>query len=1035
MATVSERAGIVTASDQRETTWGTGAGRGKGPHGMVIPRVFSTEGASPFEQVEWEERTAEIKDERGRVIFQQTNCEFPRDWSQLAVNVVASKYFYGDVASGNGDPATGKREFSVRQLIDRVTRTIADWGKADGYFATPDDAERFYDELTSVCLQQCGSFNSPVWFNVGLFHRYGITGPANNWRWDEESGGVVRATSAYQFPQASACFIQSVSDDMEGIMRLAFSEAMLFKFGSGTGTDLSTLRSGREKLSGGGKPSGPVSFMRVYDAVASVVKSGGKTRRAAKMQTLKCWHPDILDFIECKAKEELKAQSLIRAGYEANFNGEAYSSVMFQNANLSVRCTDAFLRAVENDGDWVTRSVTTGRPMQTYSARMLMDKIAEGTWLCGDPGVQFEDTIQRWHTCRVTAPINSSNPCSEYMFIDDSACNLSSINLMKFHRDDGSFDVRRFKAAVNILITAQEILVDHASYPTDRIAANSHEFRPLGLGYANLGSLLMASGHPYDSEAGQALAAAVTSIMHGQAYLSSALHAARLGPFEGYAVNREPMLGVIQMHKAAAESIDAAAPDELLAESRAVWAECLEQGCQHGYRNSQVTVLAPTGTIAFMMDCDTTGIEPDIALVKYKQLAGGGMLKIVNRTVPMGLRRLGYDKQAVRGILDYIDAHDTIEGALELKDEHLPVFDCAFAPPQGGRSIPLRGHLHMMAAVQPFLSGAISKTCNVPREATVAEIRAAYLEGWKLGLKALAIYRDGSKGSQPVSTKSDASETVAAPAAAATESPGSLSTSDESPPARAVALVAGEPHPANLIESIAAPSNQPRRERLPHTRRSLTHKFDVQGHEGYINVGFYPDGRPGELFITMAKEGSTIGGLMDVLGTAISIGLQYGVPLEVFVNKFAHSRFEPAGFTKNPDIPIAKSIADYIFRWLGMEFIPGYREANAPKRPAAEIDVVESSSPPVAMLKVNGHRTATIADLEHAEAVMGTYQGKPAPAPAENEAEVENGLEEQDRQFAHFQSDAPPCDNCGALTVRCGTCYRCFNCGNSMGCS
>jgi ribonucleoside-diphosphate reductase alpha chain len=999
---------------------------------MEIPRVFSVEGSSPFDQVEWDRRTAEIKDERGRVIFQQTDCEVPRTWSQLATNVVASKYFYGDVASGNGNPGMAKRECSVRLLIDRVTRTITDWGQVDGYFATTEDGERFYDELTALCLNQYGSFNSPVWFNVGLFHQYGISGPANNWRWDDESRGVVKATSAYQYPQASACFIQSVSDDMEGIMRLAFSEAMLFKFGSGTGTDLSSLRSSREKLSGGGKPSGPVSFMRVYDAIASVVKSGGKTRRAAKMQTLKCWHPDILDFIECKTKEEMKAQALILAGYEANFNGEAYSSVMFQNANLSVRCSDAFLQAVEADADWVTRAVTTGRPMTTFKARMLMDKIAEGTWLCGDPGVQYEDTIQRWHTSPNTAPINSSNPCSEYMFIDDSACNLSSINLMKFRLDDGSFDAARFRAAVRIFITAQEILVDHASYPTDRIAANSHKFRPLGLGYANLGSLLMASGHPYDSEDGRALAAVITSIMHGQAYLTSAEHAAHLGAFEGFAVNREPMLRVIEMHCDAASAIDGGAPASLLAESRDVWAECLEQGRKHGFRNSQVTVLAPTGTIAFMMDCDTTGIEPDIALVKYKQLAGGGMLKIVNRTVPMALRKLGYDEPVIRGVLDYIDEHDTIEGAPDLKDEHLPVFDCAFAPPLGGRSIHFRGHLRMMAAVQPFLSGAISKTCNVPREATVAEIRGAYLEGWKLGLKALAIYRDGSKGSQPVSTKAESNDATGV-SAVAIPPPAELPASIERPLlARVVIPPAGQPQPSPQVEQTPAAS-QPRRERLPHTRRSLTHKFDIQGHEGYINVGFYPDGRPGELFITMAKEGSTIGGLMDVLGTAISIGLQYGVPLEVFVNKFAHSRFEPAGFTKNPDIPIAKSIADYIFRWLGMEFIAGYREANAPKRPTAEVDI-EPTKAVVPMLKVNGHRTATIADLEHAEAVLGTYHPEAVGPQAKDEAPGEN-LGDQDRQFARFQSDAPPCDNCGALTVRCGTCYRCFNCGNSMGCS
>jgi ribonucleoside-diphosphate reductase alpha chain len=985
---------------------------------MEVPRVFSTEGVHPFDEIEWDSRTAEIKDERGRAIFQQTGCEIPKTWSLLATNVVVSKYFYGDVASGNGSPAEGKREYSVKQLIDRVTRTIADWGKADGYFATTEDADRFYDELTSLCLKQYGSFNSPVWFNVGLFHRYGISGPANNWRWEEETRTVAKAESAYEFPQSSACFIQSVGDDMEGIMKLATSEAMLFKFGSGTGTDLSTLRSSREKLSGGGRPSGPVSFMRVYDAIASVVKSGGKTRRAAKMQTLKIWHPDILDFIECKTKEEKKAQSLIRQGYEANFNGEAYSSVMFQNANLTVRCTDDFLKAVETDGEWTTRSVTTGQPMDTYPAKMLMDKIAEGTWLCGDPGMQYEDTIQRWHTCPNTAPINSSNPCSEYMFIDDSACNLSSINLMKFRREDGSFDAARFRAAVRIFITAQEILVDHASYPTERIAANSHKFRPLGLGYANLGSLLMASGLAYDSDAGRAVAAGITSIMHGQAYLTSAEHAGDIGPFDGFAVNREPMLKVMEMHKACAEAIDPSAPAELLAESRAIWTECLEVGRKNGYRNSQVTVLAPTGTIAFMMDCDTTGIEPDIALVKYKQLAGGGMLKLVNRTVPMALRKLGYDEPEIRGILDYVDSRDTIEGAPGLRDEHLSVFDCAFAPPQGGRSIHFRGHLKMMAAVQPFLSGAISKTCNVPHEATIDEIRGAYLEGWKLGLKALAIYRDGSKGSQPVSTKSESSSAAEEPA---TE------------PVQAVV----EPAPviaAAFPQPAAVPvANQPRRERLPHTRRSLTHKFDIQGHEGYINVGFYPDGRPGELFITMAKEGSTIGGLMDVLGTSISIGLQYGVPLEVFVNKFAHSRFEPAGFTKNPDIPIAKSIADYIFRWLGMEFIAGYREANAPRRPSDELEDSHLASP-TPMLKINGHRTATMADLDHAEAVMGAYKPEPT-AGAGRELTSADNLAVQDRQFAHFQSDAPACDNCGALTVRCGTCYRCFNCGNSMGCS
>lgn len=1011
----------TTAVEQQHQPEGASAKAkdARGRSGMVVPRIFSTEGVSPFDQVEWDLRSASIKDERGKAIFEQVDCEIPKAWSQLATNVVVSKYFYGDVTSGNGSPADGKREYSVRQLVDRVTRTIADWGREDGYFATTEDSERFYDELSALCLNQYGSFNSPVWFNVGLFHAYGIAGPANNWKWDEETRTVVAAQNAYETPQSSACFIQSVSDDMDGIMRLAHSEAMLFKFGSGTGTDLSTLRSSREKLAGGGKPSGPVSFMRVYDAVASVVKSGGKTRRAAKMQTLKIWHPDILEFIECKIKEEAKAQALIERGYEANFNGEAYSSVLFQNANLSVRCSDDFLAAAEADGEWTTRSVMTGKPMETYSAKMLLDRISEGTWLCGDPGVQYEDTIQRWHTCPNTAPINSSNPCSEYMFVDDSACNLASLNLARFVDDAGAFDVERFRAACRIFITAQEILVDHASYPTQKIAANSHKFRPLGLGYANLGSMLMSSGMAYDSEEGRAVAAAITAVMHGQAYLTSAEHAGRVGPFEGFAINREPMLNVIGMHREAAYAIDEKAPEAIRLAAHKIWDECLETGRANGYRNSQVTVLAPTGTIAFMMDCDTTGIEPDIALVKYKLLAGGGMLKIVNRTVPAALRKLGYDEPEVRGVLDYIDAHDTIEGAPGLKDEHLPIFDCAFAPPQGGRSIHYLGHLRMMAAVQPFLSGAISKTCNLPNEATVEDIRETYLEGWKLGLKALAIYRDGSKGSQPVSTKSEKSDKVEEPKAA-----------EPAPAPAVVAVESLKPVQAPTATTVVA---KPRRERLPHTRRSITHKFDIQGHEGYINVGFYPDGRPGELFITMAKEGSTIGGLMDVLGTSISIGLQYGVPLEVFVNKFAHSRFEPAGFTKNPDIPIAKSIADYIFRWLGMEFIDGYREANSPNRgydePAAKPAAVEAPS-----VKVNGHRTATIADLEHHEAVLGTAPAKlPPTQPHAVPADV--ALDVQDRQFASFQSDAPACDNCGALTVRCGTCYRCFNCGNSMGCS
>jgi ribonucleoside-diphosphate reductase alpha chain len=985
---------MASLGDMRSTT-----SNRPGRPGLHFDRVFSTAGVDPFSQVEWDLRTAAIKDEKGKVIFEQTDCEFPKNWSQLATNVVASKYFYGE----NGTP---ERERSVRQLVNRVSRTMTDWGLEDGYFATADDAATFYDELTTLLVQQYGSFNSPVWFNVGLYDQYRIEGPANNWRWDEETRTVVAAENAYKYPQGSACFIQSVSDDMADIMRLATSEAMLFKYGSGTGTDLSTLRSSREKLSGGGKPSGPVSFMKVYDAIASVIKSGGKTRRAAKMQTLKVWHPDIMDFIRCKSNEENKALALIRQGYDANFNGEAYSSVHFQNANLTVRATDDFLRAVENGDSWTTRAVTTGRPMDTFPAADMMDAIAEGTWQCGDPGMQYEDTIQRWHTCSNTAPINSSNPCSEFMFLDDTACNLASLNLMKFRREDGSFDGELFRSACRVFITAQEILVDRASYPTDRIALNSHRFRPLGLGFANLGSLIMASGRPYDSDEGRDLAAVITSLMHGEAYRTSAEIAGFIGTFEGYALNREPMGRVMQLHRDAVENIGSSCPPDLLTIARNLWTEVLNLGRTNGFRNSQVSVLAPTGTIAFMMDCDTTGVEPDIALVKYKSLAGGGMLKIINRTVPMALRKLGYDEPTITRIIDYISKNDTIEGPSGLKPEHLPVFDCAFPPAGGGRSIHYRGHIKMMAAVQPFLSGAISKTVNMPQEATVADIRNAYLEGWKLGLKALAIYRDGSKGSQPVSTSSETSKEEARAEKAAAEQ---------------VSVVAA-PVPAPAAQAYSTP--QPRRIRLPDTRQSTTHKFDIQGHEGYITVGFFENGQPGELFITMAKEGSTVGGLMDVIGTLVSMGLQYGVPLEVFVKKFAHGRYEPSGFTRNPDIPIAKSITDYIFRWLGIQFIPGYREANAPQRDQIE-SVVESVAAPAPVV-------ATQFVAPPAPLVSAAVSGGSADSRTMRVELASTAVQQE--QFARFQSDAPACDNCGSLTVRCGTCYRCFNCGNSMGC-
>ncbi|MEQ8790479.1 MAG: vitamin B12-dependent ribonucleotide reductase [Pirellulaceae bacterium] len=974
----------------------------------IDPQFCPADAADPFDTVEWELRSAEIKDENGGLLFEQTDCEIPKQWSQLATNVVVSKYFYGE----NG---TGQREKSVRDLIHRVARTIADWGIEDGYFASTDDGERFYRDLSWLCLHQHGSFNSPVWFNVGLFHQYNVQGAKCNWHWNPETRRAEQPENPYEFPQASACFIQSVGDNMEDIMRLATSEAMLFKFGSGTGTDLSTIRSHREKLSGGGKPSGPLSFMRVYDQIAAVVKSGGKTRRAAKMQSLKIWHPDILEFIQCKWNEEQKARCLIdKGGYEANFNGEAYSSILFQNANLSVRVTDEFMQAVDRGAEWKTRWVAEGPngDAPTYPARKLLDAMADCAWHCGDPGVQYDTTINRWHTCPNTGRINASNPCSEYMFLDDTACNLASINLMKFRQGDGGFDVDRFKAAARLFFIAQEILVDHASYPTDRIAENSHKFRPLGLGYANLGTLIMTSGAGYDSEAAYGLCGSVTALLHGSANLASAELAAAMGPFDGYEENREPMLRVMQMHRDAVEEIDSAGPGYLKEAARKLWDDVLVAGRNHGFRNAQATVLAPTGTISFMMDCDTTGIEPDIALVKYKQLAGGGMLKIINRSVPATLKTLGYDESQVESIIKYIDANDTIEGAPDLQDEHLPIFDCAFKPAGGVRSIPWKAHIRMMAAAQPFLSGAISKTVNMPAEVKPQDVADAYAWGWKLGLKALAIYRDGSKQSQPLNTKSETDKAAAKEKA------------------------------------------KPRRERLLDTRRSVTHKFNVGGHEGYINVGLYPDGRPGELFITMAKEGSTIGGLMDSFGTAISMSLQYGVPLEVLVNKFSHTRFEPMGHTTNPDIRFAKSIVDYIFRWMGITFLPGYREAiglppvdedmttAAPSRTKVEARPAAKSTSEAVQLGDKPSNGAALKEDAQASAVS-TANGKgpydSAMLERAGAAFDVGGSEEGDHtrseQFARFQSDAPSCDNCGAITVRNGNCYLCHNCGNSMGCS
>jgi ribonucleoside-diphosphate reductase alpha chain len=992
--------------------------------GLSIEHIFSTAGVHPFDELEWEKRSAKISSDTGEVIFEQDDIEVPVSWSQLATKVVASKYFYGDVE-------TGQREHSVKQLVHRVCKAIADGGAKDGYFAAQQDAETFYNELTWLCVNQYGAFNSPVWFNVGLFDVYGVTGSKHNYRWDRQSKQAVPCENSYEYPQASACFIQSVKDSMSDIMRLAASEAMLFKHGSGTGTDLSTLRSSREKLSGGGKPSGPLSFMRVYDQIAAVIKSGGKTRRAAKMQSLKVTHPDIREFITCKPEEEKKAWALIEAGYDGDYNNEAYSSVMFQNSNLSVRVTDEFMQAAEKDDAWNTYAVTSGEKMGEHSARELMDLIADGTRICGDPGVQYHSTINRWHTCPNSGPINASNPCSEYMFVDDSACNLASLNLMKFRNDDGSFDVEAFKRAVRIFIIAQEILVDGGSYPDESVTVNSHLFRPLGLGYANLGSLIMSLALPYDSDEARAIGGAVSALLTGTAYGTSAEIASIKGPFEQFDKNAAAMLKVINMHRQYAYDIpESQCPDYLRNAAKDVWDNALDAGTRVGFRNAQATVLAPTGTIGFMMDCDTTGVEPDIALVKYKLLAGGGMLKLVNKTAPMALERLGYGVDDVKAICDYIDEHETIEDAEKLSFDHLPIFDCAFKPRNGKRNIHYSAHLRMMAAVQPFISGAISKTINMPKESTTEEIAEAYVQGWKLGLKAVAIYRDGSKMLQPVSTKKHKE--------------------------------------AKAKAAEAAAQARPYRKRLPDTRHSITHKFSVQGHEGYLTVGLYEDGQPGELFITMAKEGSTVGGLMDVIGTCTSMALQYGVPLITLVDKFRHARFEPAGMTSNKDIPFAKSIIDYIFCWLGCQFIPGYAEKNTPNRTAVgggESKNVTTAKKLVEKTRDLAQKIAEakadpkIAPKDQAQASsaanhsvkellsaakdrfadLGTRIGGIVHAGAAASAESAQAqtavMEQFNAEFQRLQDDAPACDICGAITVRNGTCYKCFNCGNSMGCS
>jgi ribonucleoside-diphosphate reductase alpha chain len=1004
--------------------------------GLSFRRLFTKPGVSPYDEIEWDLRTAQITDSHGGVIFEQKDVEVPKDWSMTATNIVASKYLHGKIG-------TPERETGVRQLVSRVAETIRDWGMAQGYFRTPEDGATFHDELVHILVRQYAAFNSPVWFNVGC-DRIEPNSDGQNWHWNVQKQQVEFGVTGYSKPQCSACFINSVKDSLDSILTLAKTEGMLFKWGSGTGTNLSPLRGSTETLSGGGTASGPLSFMKGFDAFAGVIKSGGKTRRAAKMVILNVDHPDIIEFIECKQKEEAKAHALVSVGYDGSHpDSDAYSSIFFQNANNSVRVTDDFMYAVVRDTDFSTRSVTDSSVVKTYKAKDLLNKISEATWHCGDPGMQYDTTVNRWHTSKNTARINASNPCSEYMFLDDSACNLASLNLLKF-APNGTFDVDAYRHAVDILITAQEILVDNAGYPTQAIMANSHDYRPLGLGYANLGALLMAAGHPYDSDAGRDYAACVTAIMCGEAYLQSSRVAEQCEPLvpateatkknlsetnlganltagasdahvgtaalgrpaeqssaapaqtmpggacPGWYINREPFLDVIRMHRASVNGINKGnIPPALYEASKQCWDEALQHGEKHGYRNSQVTVLAPTGTIGFMMDCDTTGIEPDLALVKYKKLVGGGMIKIVNNTVPTALFKLGYTHEQTDAIVSYIDATGTIEGAPHIKDDDLAVFDCSFKPAKGTRSIHYTGHLRMMAAAQPFISGAISKTVNLPENASVEDIMDAYLQAWKLGLKAVAIYRDGCKKSQPLS----AAGTKTA------ESSGRVGTGA---------------WPVQVLEEedLNAPPRAVRH-KLQEERASITHKFKVGDHEGYITVGLYPNGEPGELFITMAKEGSTVSGLVDSFALAVSIALQHGVPLKLFCEKFAHTRFEPSGWSGNPDIGYAKSIMDYIFRWLQLRFLTGQQQMlfeNLRLKPVGALpspDGVGDANGSTTPLRTENRELRTGSPVHAADALSSI---------------VDLG-------------DAPSCSFCGSIMTRNGSCYRCMSCGSTSGCS
>ncbi|NRA35566.1 MAG: vitamin B12-dependent ribonucleotide reductase [Polyangiaceae bacterium] len=1050
--------------------------RGNRAAGLSFERLYTNAGESPYDEIVWERRTSVITNPDGSVVFKMDGAEVPSGWSQLATDIVVSKYFRK--AGIHGDKNVGEQ--SVKQVVHRVAHTIREAGeKLGGYFSTERDAQTFEDELCYLLVNQYGAFNSPVWFNCGLFHEYGIEGSGGNWAWNAETDAMEEVANAYSRPQCSACFIQRATDDLMGIYELVKNEARLFKYGSGTGSNFSTIRGRQEMLSGGGTSSGLMSFLEVFDRAAGATKSGGTTRRAAKMVCLDMDHPEIEDFITWKVREEAKARALIAAGYDSDFNGEAYKTVSGQNSNNSIRVTDDFMKSALSGGTWNTIARTTGEVVDTLEADGLWNKVAEAAWGCADPGVQYDSTINKWHTCPNTDRINASNPCSEYMFLDNSACNLSSLNLTKFLGEDGEFDLDGYQHAIDVFFVAQEILVDLSSYPTEEIAKNSHDYRPLGLGYANLGTMLMLQGIPYDSDKGRAIAGALTAILCGHAYRASAKMAEQKGAFEGYAKNREPMLNVMRMHQEAAYSINRdLCPESLWRAAVQDWNDVVDLGEKHGYRNAQATVLAPTGTIGLLMDCDTTGIEPDFALVKFKKLAGGGYFKIVNQSVPEALRRLGYSEANVQEIVAFVsgtntllgaphvnratlsqkgftdedlskveealpgvfdltlafapwilgvetfqrlgidadamgepgfsllghlgftetqisEANDeiigrmTIEGAPHLRDEDYPVFDCANrCGKTGKRFLAPMAHINMMGAAQPFLSGAISKTVNLPNDATVDEVRQIYEDGWKLGLKAVALYRDGCKASQPLSTSSADDEEV-----------------EEQVTGEAIA---------------AALSLHPEAERirLPKKRHGFTQEARVGGHKVFLRTGEYDDGTLGEIFIDMHKEGATFRSLINCFAMAVSVGLQYGVPLEDYVEQFTFTRFEPHGpVAGHPNIKFATSIVDYIFRVLGVEYLQRYDFAQVkPEEPTIEDPTATSFAAATARPALESSPAAT-----------------PAPSPAAGSVNAEHGA--LGAQLEEMMGDAPVCDGCGHITVRNGACYKCLNCGNSMGCS